>query len=84
VLSDPAPVCRLMGFGESSVNLEMRFWIEDPTNGVINVRSAVLLGVWEKFRDNGIRTPRGHRDLYIKKDSGLQVTLVGGADPAPV
>ena len=43
VLRDPAPVCRLMGFGDSAVNLEMRFWIEDPANGVINVRSAVLL-----------------------------------------
>ena len=63
VLRDPAPVCRLMGFGDSAVNLEMRFWIDDPANGVINVRSQVLLSLWEKFRANGIRTPLGHRDL---------------------
>ena len=57
VLSNPAPVCRLMGFGDSSVNLEMRFWIEDPTNGITNVRSQVLLALWEKFREQGIRDP---------------------------
>ncbi len=83
VLSDPAPVCRLMGFGDSSVELEMRFWIEDPTNGVINVRSQVLLALWEKFRDNGIRTSLRHRDLLIKPDSELTVTLARNPAPAP-
>jgi small-conductance mechanosensitive channel len=77
VLRDPAPVCRLMGFGDSAVNLEMRFWIEDPANGVINVRSQVLLSLWEKFRANGIRTPLGHRDLHIKPESSLTVRLDG-------
>ena len=75
VLANPAPVCRLMGFGDSAVNLEMRFWIEDPANGVINVRSAVLLALWEKFRANGIRTPSGHRDLTIRPDSTLAVQI---------
>ncbi len=68
VLQDPPPVCRLMGFGDSAVNLEMRFWIDDPANGIINVRSQVLLTLWEKFRAHEIRTPLGHRDLYIKPE----------------
>ena len=75
VLSSPPPVCRLMGFGDSAVHLEMRFWIEDPSNGVINVRSLVLLAIWQKFRANGIRTPLAHRDLMIKPDSVLTVRL---------
>lgn len=75
VLKDPPPVCRLMSFGDSAVNLEMRFWIEDPTNGIVNVRSQVLLAIWEKFREHGIRTPLAHRDLLIKKESELTVTL---------
>lgn len=83
VLSDPPPVCRLMGFGDSSVHLEMRFWIEDPMNGVINIRSQVLLALWEKFRENGIRTPLGHRDLHIKRDSELTVTLARRTSPSP-
>ena len=81
VLSDPSPVCRLMGFGDSSVNLEVRFWIDDPTNGVINVRSQVLLSMWEKFREHDIRTPLGHRDLHIKGDSEMTVNLNRGPRP---
>jgi len=75
VLHDPAPVCRLMSFGDSCVNLEMRFWIEDPTNGIINVRSDVLVSVWDEFRANGIRTRLGHRDLFIKGDSELKIRM---------
>ncbi|WP_172330074.1 mechanosensitive ion channel family protein [Mangrovicoccus sp. HB161399] len=75
VMADPAPVCRLMSFGDSSVNLEMRFWIDDPVNGVINVRSQVLLAIWESYRAHGIRTPLGHRDLYIKEGSEVNVVL---------
>jgi small-conductance mechanosensitive channel len=75
VLSHPAPVCRLMGFGDSSVDLEVRFWIEDPTNGVTNVRSQVLLAVWEKFREHGVQIPFPQRDLHIKGGSELAVEL---------
>ena len=79
VLPNPAPVCRLMGFGDSSVNLEMRFWIEDPTNGITNVRSQVLLALWEKFREQGIQIPFPQRDLHIKGGSELAVTLCRAA-----
>jgi small-conductance mechanosensitive channel len=75
VLRHPEPVCRLMSFGDSLVNLEMRFWIDDPANGVINVRSLVLLAIWRKFREQGIRTPLAHRDLLLKPDSELTVHL---------
>ena len=37
-LQDPEPRCLLTGFGDNSVNLELRFWIDDPSNGVGNVR----------------------------------------------
>jgi len=73
VLRDPPPVCRLMGFGDSSANLELRIWIDDPKNGIINVRSDVLLTMWEKYRANGIRTLLGHRDIFIKSGSEINV-----------
>ena len=80
VLSDPPPVCRLMSFGDSCVNLELRFWIEDPTNGIINVRSDVLLATWARFRKHGIRTRLGHRDLFIKGGSELTIRQQGAGD----
>ena len=61
--------------GDSTVNFEMRFWIDDPANGVINVRSQVLVAIWAKFRANEIRISLAHRDLFIKPKSELTVRL---------
>lgn len=65
VLAAPAPTCLLTGFGDSAVNLEIRVWIEDPQNGVGNVKSAVLLGVWDRFKDAQIVLPFLQRELHI-------------------
>ncbi len=70
VLADPKSVCLLKGFGDSSVDLEARIWINDPRNGVSNVKSEVLLKVWDKFHENGIEIPFPQRDLHVK--SGLE------------
>ena len=65
-LDEPRAVCLLTGFGDSSVDLELRFWINDPTNGIGNVRSEVLLGVWDRFHEHGIQILFPQRDLHIK------------------
>jgi len=75
VLKDPEPVCRLMGFGDSSVDLELRIWINDPSAGVVNVRSAVLLEIWDRFHANDISIPFPQRDLHIKDGSELNVVV---------
>lgn len=62
----PKPVVRVIGFGDNSVNLEIRGWINDPVNGVGNIRSDILLRVWDKFKENGIGIPYPQRDLHIK------------------
>ena len=66
VLNDPAPICHVLGFGDSSVDLELRFWISDPSNGVTNVKSAVLLNIWDTFKENNIEIPYPQRDLHIR------------------
>jgi small-conductance mechanosensitive channel len=66
VLSDPNPVCHVLGFGDNSIDLELRFWITDPTNGVANVKSKVLLNIWDTFKANNIEIPYPQRDLHIR------------------
>lgn len=66
VLQDPAPVCLLKGFGDSSVDLEIRFWIQDPAEGMSNVLSEVLLRVWDRFHEEGVEIPYPQRDLHIR------------------
>ncbi|MGM0422564.1 MAG: mechanosensitive ion channel family protein [Pseudomonadota bacterium] len=62
----PKPICHVTGFGDSSVHLEIRGWINDPVNGIGNVKSAVLMGVWDKFHEHGIEIPYPQRDLHIR------------------
>jgi len=76
-LKTPSPVCLLRGFGDSSVDLELRFWIDDPANGVSNVRSEVLLRVWDKFHDQGIQIPFPQRDLHIRSAEVISVRNSG-------
>lgn len=66
VLKEPNSVCLLKGFGDSSVDLDLRFYINDPKNGTSNVKSDVLLRIWEKFQAHGIEIPFPQRDLHIK------------------
>ncbi len=81
VLDNPVPVCRLMGFGNSSVDLELRIWITDPVNGVVDVRSEILLAIWDKFHAHGIEIPFPQRYVHVKAGSELGVT-VRRRDPA--
>jgi small-conductance mechanosensitive channel len=75
VLADPAPACLLMGFGDNSVDLQLRVWIRDPQNGVANVKSQVLLGVWERFQEQGIDLPFPQRVLHHKPLPELAVAV---------
>ncbi len=82
VIETPAPQCLLTGFGDSAVDLELRVWIRDPQNGVANVRSDVLLQVWDRFRANDIEIPFPQRDVHLSADTPVPV-VVEGAKKAP-
>ncbi len=66
VLDSSEPECLLIGFGDNSVDLKLRFWIKDPENGVLNVKSEILLNIWDKFREHNIEIPYPQRDLHIR------------------
>ncbi len=71
ILRDPGPVSRLMGFGEYGFDLELRFWIADPQEGVNNVRSDVNRSIWKLFQQHGIRIPVPQHEVSVKPDSSL-------------
>ncbi|WP_321343600.1 mechanosensitive ion channel [Breoghania sp.] len=66
VEEDPAPVCHLTAFGESSVDFLLRFWIDDPGKGVVNVKGEVLLALWEALHEAGVGLPYRQHDIHIK------------------
>ena len=65
VLSFKAPVCHIVGFGDSSVDYILRFWISDPTGGLTNIRGNVYLALWDKFQEHGISIPFPQRELRM-------------------
>ena len=65
VLKDRAPVCHIVGFGDSSVDYILRFWIRDPTGGLTNIRGNVYLALWDTFKENNISIPFPQREVRM-------------------
>ncbi len=62
------PSCFLTSFGDNSVNFKLAFWIEDPENGMANIKSEILFKIWDLFAENNIEIPFPQRDVHIIKD----------------
>lgn len=77
VLGNPQPSVWLSSFGENAIFFEIQVWIDDPEEGIGNVRSDVLKRLWHLFRENGVRIPYPQRDLHI-------VEWPDGAAPSPL
>lgn len=73
---EPEPKCLLMEFGEEAVEMEARFWIRDPQNGINNIGSAVMFTMWDKFKEHGIDLPLKQEEIKIMSDSELKVRMV--------
>ena len=65
VLREPAPVSRLMHFSDSGIELELRFWISDPQDGVNNVRSDVNRAIWRLFKEHKITIPVAQHEIRV-------------------
>ncbi|MBL4747869.1 MAG: mechanosensitive ion channel [Magnetovibrio sp.] len=66
VLANPQPKCLVMNFGESSVDMELRVWIEDAEKGVSNIKSDIYLKIWDLYHENGIAFPYAQRDIHVQ------------------
>jgi len=70
VLTNRPPVCHIVGFGDSSVDYILRFWIRDPTGGLTNIRGNVYLALWDAFKANGISIPFPQREVRMLNEGG--------------
>jgi len=58
------PNCILTEFAEAGMKFALTFWIGDP-DGMDNVKSEVMLALWDVFKREGIRVPYPVRELRI-------------------
>jgi small-conductance mechanosensitive channel len=65
VLKTPAPEALFMGFGDSSLDFELRLWVQD-IRFRMEMRSAVLAEIDRRLREAGIEIPFPQRDLHLR------------------
>jgi small-conductance mechanosensitive channel len=66
VLKDPEPAPRLANLGADGLEFSLLFWIADPVNGQLNVRSEINLRILKGLRDAGIDIPYPQRVVHLK------------------
>jgi len=66
ILTDPKPDIVFAGFGDSSLNFEMRVWTENAVQNPKVLVSDVYFALFEAFRQNKIEIPFPQRDLHLK------------------
>jgi small-conductance mechanosensitive channel len=59
------PGCILTEFAETGMKFSLTFWIGDP-DGMDNVKSEVMLALWEAFRREGIKVPYPVREIRVR------------------
>jgi len=70
VLIEPTPKALITRFGDSGIDLELGFWVEDLQVGIAVMRSDMFLDIWREFGKRNIEIPFPQRT----------VRLVGAAD----
>lgn len=83
VLATPPPTVWWNAFGANSVDFTIHCWINDPEQGVGNVRSEVLRRLWELFHEHGISLPFPQRDLNLNRTEALDRVIAALEGRAP-
>lgn len=75
VLDSPRPVVWLDSYGENAIEFIIHCWINDPEQGIGNVRSDVLKRLWALFQQNGVDVPFAQRDINLKDNPQFRALL---------
>ena len=76
VTRNPKPEAYFVGFGDSALNFELRFWTYQED--WFRLKSDVAVGLTKAFREANIEIPYPQRELHIRSVSGT------AAEAAPV
>jgi small-conductance mechanosensitive channel len=79
VLAFPRPETLFLGFGESALNVELRFWAAQSV--WFELKSQINMAILESFRNAGIEIPYPQRDLRVRSiDSPSKEELAATSD----
>jgi small-conductance mechanosensitive channel len=78
VLASPPPAAWITEFTGTGVAYEIRIWIDDPEEGLTNIRSEVLKRTWKLFQENGITLPNtNQREVRLRDLEALREMVEG-------
>ena len=80
VLADPAPACKLARFGADGLELTLLYWIDDPQNGQLNVRSDVNVRALQALREAGIEIPFPQRVVHMRTEAAAVPVIASGTE----
>jgi small-conductance mechanosensitive channel len=66
VVRDPGPSAALSAFGADGLEFTLGFWIDDPENGQLGLRSEINLAILAALRENGVEIPYPQRVVHFK------------------
>ncbi|RTL24655.1 MAG: mechanosensitive ion channel, partial [Rhodocyclaceae bacterium] len=75
VMDDPGPGAFVEAFADNGINLQLGFWIKDPHEGTLGIRSAINLEVWRRFREEGIEIPFPQREVRLLNPAAPQASV---------
>jgi small-conductance mechanosensitive channel len=65
VLKSPHSTVLFVGFGESSLDFELRVWLDNAWF-LPQIRSELLFAIWYRFKEDGVEIPFPQRDLHVR------------------
>ncbi|MDX1400730.1 MAG: mechanosensitive ion channel, partial [Kiloniellales bacterium] len=81
VLSYPEPYVIFLAFGDSSLNFELRVYVQD-TDYYLTVLSGLHFAIDKAFRENDITIPFPQRDVHLIPPEAAQPANDDGSSPA--
>jgi small-conductance mechanosensitive channel len=66
VLRGPPPQVLFEGFGDSSLNFVLQFWIDADFRTGLEIQSGVTIAVHDALKAEGIEIPFPQRDVHVK------------------
>ncbi|MEA5512145.1 mechanosensitive ion channel domain-containing protein [Crocosphaera sp. UHCC 0190] len=70
ILKIPNPVAFAISFGDSSIDFELKFWLNDPLISK-RISSNLICEIWQAFKEHDIEIPYPQQDLHII--NGIQI-----------
>jgi small-conductance mechanosensitive channel len=80
VIDVKPPFCILTEFADYGMKYSLTFWINDPEAGMGNVRSDVMMALWDAFKREGIRVPYPVRDIRVRGALPLEAVMDAPSD----